>query len=135
MAQGGGLEMMPTPIISHEFRDGDIYYLVGNDESEPVWVKDDGINQDLIDAYWNNMEVIDKQDQREIYPGELIALIPNAYCHQFNFLIQRETDVDPLMLVPREKAKSYEPYVQKYIDLIEEIYQASPEKSEQLSTK
>ena len=116
------LEMKETPIISHEYRDGDIYYLAANDGGEPNWIKDDSIPQELIDNYWHNMEVIDKQDQREVYPGELIALIPNAYTKQFNFLIKRETDVDPLMLVPRDKAKTYEPYLQKYIDLIEQIY-------------
>ena len=110
----------PTPILSHEFHDGDIFYLIQTPESDPVWHKETEVENSLIKAYWHNLETIDKQDQRVIEPGELIALIPNAYENKMNWLIQRETDVDPLMVVPpRKENKTYQ---MKYIDLLQEVY-------------
>jgi hypothetical protein len=117
------LVLEETPILSHQFNDGNMLYLV-EDEGERKWVPETAFEQKAIENYWNNVEAIDLQDQRQIEPGELIALIPNSYTQTFSSLIRRETEEDPLMIVPSRKARIA--YQDAYLNKMEEIYHNSP---------
>ena len=114
--------LVETPILSHQFSGGAMLYLV-EDEGEKKWVPESEFDPELIKNYWHNVEVVDLQDQRQVFPGKLVGVLPNSIKQKFSIVIQREIPEDPLMIVPPREAMKI--YMEQYLDEVEKIYRSS----------
>ncbi|EAX98143.1 hypothetical protein TVAG_332530 [Trichomonas vaginalis G3] len=107
------LDFKPTPITIHRYQEGAIVYGIEKDNNL-IFNTEDQLDEESIENYWYNVEVIKLRDQLPFSEGELIKFMKSS--DSINLILRTDNYELPFLVISNDVA--YNKIKQKYIDFL-----------------